>query len=95
MRKFMWGVIAATWCGLAFSATPQKVVLDVKNMTCPACSITIEKALDKMPGVTSKHVDVKAAAVTVTFNAEQTSASAVARAITDAGFPAKARTNGG
>lgn len=34
-------------------------------------------------------------AVTVTFDPDRTTFSAVARAITDAGFPAKARTNDG
>jgi copper chaperone CopZ len=64
-------------------------------MTCPACSITIEKALDKVPGVTGMKIDTKAATVTVTFDAERTTVSAVASAIAEAGFPAKVRTNGG
>lgn len=95
MRRFVFVLMAMMWAGLVWAATPQKLVLDVENMTCPACSITIEKALDKVPGVTAKHVDAKAATVTVTFDAERTSVPAVAQAITDAGFPAKARTNGG
>lgn len=88
------GLTAALWLGLATAATPKKVVLDVKNMTCSACSITIEKALDKVPGVTGKQIDAKAATVTVTFDPERVTVPAVARAITDAGFPAKARANG-
>ena len=49
----------------------------------------------QVPGVTDKQVDAKAATVTVTFDPERTSIPVVARAITDAGFPAKARANGG
>lgn len=94
-KKWMIGLSAALWLGLASAATPKRVVLDVENMTCPACSITIEKALDTVPGVTGKQVDTKAATVTVTFDSERTTALAVARAITVAGFPAKARANGG
>lgn len=95
MRKLVIGLVVMMWAGLALAATPKKVVLDVENMTCPACNITIEKALDKVPGVTGRHVDAKAATVTVTFDAERTNVPAVARAITEAGFPAKARANGG
>ncbi|MBU0789724.1 MAG: heavy-metal-associated domain-containing protein, partial [Gammaproteobacteria bacterium] len=68
-----------------------QVVLQVENMTCPACSITIEKALDKVPGVTARRVDTQAATVTVAFDAERTNAAAIAKAITDAGFPATAK----
>ena len=94
MRKWMIGLMMV-WTGIAFAATPKKTVLDVENMTCPACSITIEKALDNVPGVTATQVDTEKATVTVSFDAERTTVSAIARAVTDAGFPAKARTNGG
>jgi periplasmic mercuric ion binding protein len=94
MRKWLIGLMAV-WTGIALAATPKKAVLDVENMTCPACSITIGKALDKVPGVTATQVDTGTATVTVTFDAERTTVSAVARAVTEAGFPAKARANGG
>lgn len=94
MRKWIVGLVML-WTGMALAATPTKAVLDVENMTCPACSITIEKALEKVPGVSKAHVDTKAATVTVDFDADRTNMPAIARAITDAGFPAKARANGG
>lgn len=94
-NKWIFGLVVAMWAGMTIAATPTMVVLDVENMTCPACSITIEKALDKVVGVTGTQVNAKTATVTVTFDAERTTVPAVARAITDAGFPAKARTNGG
>jgi copper chaperone CopZ len=86
---------AMLWSGLAAAATPTRTVFDVKNVTCPACSITIEKALDRVPGVTATHVDVERAIVTVDFDADRTSAPAVAKAISEAGFPASARPAGG
>ena len=95
MRKWIFGLTAVMWTATALSATPKKVVLDTENITCPACSITIGKALEKVPGITDKRVDAKAATVTVTFDPDRTSIPVVARAITDAGFPAKARANGG
>ena len=94
-NKWIIGLVFALSAGLAAAAAPKKVVLDVQNMTCAACSITIGKALDKLPGVQSKQVDAKAATVTVEFDPSRTSVAAVSRAITDAGFPAKARADGG
>ena len=94
MRQWIVGLMIL-WTGMALAATPKNAVLDVENMTCPACSITIEKALDKVPGVSKARVDAKAATVTVDFDAGRTNVPAIARAITDAGFPAKARANGG
>lgn len=94
MRQWIVGLMIL-WAGMALAATPKKAVLNVENMTCPVCSITIEKALDKVPGVFKTQVDTKSATVTVDFDAERTNVPAIARAITDAGFPAKASANGG
>ena len=95
MRQWIVGLMIL-WTGMALAATPKKAVLDVENMTCPACSITIEKALDKVPGITTKRIDTRAAIVTVAFDTERTNAAAIAKAITEAGFPAsvKVGTNG-
>lgn len=97
MRKFLLGLVMTASTGLALAASPKQVVLQVKNMTCPACSITIEKALDTVPGITAKRIDTQAATVTVTFDTERTNATTIAKAITDAGFPATAKVsaNGG
>jgi mercuric transport protein len=95
MRIYVLGLVAMLWTSLALAATPQTVVLQVKNMTCPACSITIEKALEKVPGVSRQRIDTAAGTVAVTFDAERTSVPEVANAITNAGFPAKAKATGG
>ena len=95
MRKFVIGLTSILWCGLALAATPKQVVLEVQNMTCPTCSITIEKALDHVPGLSSEQIDLKTATVAVTFDAERTDISTIVRAITEAGFPAKVRDGGG
>ena len=95
MRNWLLGLTVTLWTGLAIAATPQTVVLEVKNMTCPACSITIEKALEKVPGVSGQRIDTEASTVTVIFDAERTSVPKVAEAITNAGFPAKAKATGG
>jgi mercuric transport protein len=92
--KWMVGLAVALSAGLAAAMAPKTVVLDVQNMTCAACSITIGKALDKVPGVQSKQIDADAATVTVVFDPGKTSVTAVSGAVTDAGFPAKARLDG-
>jgi mercuric ion binding protein len=94
MRKSILSMVMLIWVGVAVAATPKQVVLNVENMTCPACSITIEKALDQVPGVTGKQVSTKAGTVVVTFDAERTSLPVVTRAITDAGFPASVKAKG-
>jgi mercuric ion binding protein len=95
MRKWILTVVAVLSLGSALAAAPATVVvLDAKNMTCPACAITIRKALEKVPGVTDTKVDAGAETVTVTFDSSQTDTSAIARAVTEAGFPATARTGG-
>lgn len=95
MRKTLFALLAMLGMGLTHAAPPKQVVLDVNNMTCPACSITIEKALGRVAGVAQTQVDTKAGTVTVSFDPERTSVPVVARAITDAGFPATARASGG
>lgn len=95
MRKWITGVMVALAASMAMAAAPRTVTFDVQNMTCPACSITIEKALGQLPGVSSSRVDARASTVTVSFDADRTSVQAVSRAITNAGFPARARANRG
>ena len=41
-------LLVTLWAGTVLAATPKTAVLDVENMTCPACSITIDKALDTL-----------------------------------------------
>ncbi|TBR10840.1 MAG: copper chaperone [Lysobacter sp.] len=75
--------------GLASAASPLKVaVYRVDNFTCPACGLTVRKALDRVPGVVAKDIDAKAATVRVTFDPRKVSQATVASAITNAGFPA-------
>jgi periplasmic mercuric ion binding protein len=71
----------------AFAATPQTTVLDVQNMTCSMCSITIHKALEKVPGVIEATVDYDHKTATVKYDADKTNPSALVKATTNAGFP--------
>ena len=70
----------------AFAATPQTIVLDVQKMTCPVCSITIHKALEKVPGVIEARVDYDHKTATVKYDAEKTNPSELVKVTTNAGF---------
>ena len=71
----------------AFAATPQTAVLDLQNMTCSMCSITIHKALENVPGVIEAKVDYDHKTADVKYDADKTSPSALVKATTNAGFP--------
>ncbi len=76
----------------AFAATSQTAVFDVQNMTCSMCSITIHKALEKVPGVIEATVDYDHKTATVKYDADKTSPSALVKAATNAGFPSTLRS---
>lgn len=72
----------------AFAGGLQTVVLDVQKMTCALCSVTVQKALEKVPGVKEAKIDYGHKTATVRYDPEQASPAVLVRATTDAGFPA-------
>jgi periplasmic mercuric ion binding protein len=75
----------------AFAADRQTVVLDVQNMTCSMCSITIRKALEKVPGVIDAKVDYDHKTAIVRYDPHKANPPALVKATTNAGFPSKLR----
>jgi mercuric ion binding protein len=75
----------------ALAAAPQTVTLDVKNMTCAVCPITVRKALEKVQGVAGVKVDLDAKTATVTFDPDKVNAAALIRATAEAGYPASVK----
>ena len=71
----------------AFAASPQTVVLDVQNMTCALCPITVKSALGKVPGVADTKIDLATKTATVTFDPDKANVAALVKATTNAGFP--------
>lgn len=69
------------------AAAPKTAVLDVQNMTCNLCPVTVKKSLEHVPGVGQVRIDFDKKTATVTFDAEKTSAAALIKATTDAGYP--------
>jgi mercuric ion binding protein len=87
MRKTLIAVLLALPVA-AFAGGPQTVVLDVQKMTCALCSVTVRKALEKVPGVATAQIDYNHKTATVKFDPEKASPAALVKATTDAGFPA-------
>lgn len=75
----------------ALAATPQTAVLDVQNMTCGLCPVAVKKSLEKVAGVSRAQIDFEKKTATVSFDADQTTAPALVKATTNAGFPSTVR----
>lgn len=66
----------------------QTVMLDMQNMTCAMCSITIRKALEGVDGVQSAKVDCDSKTANVTFDPKKTTIESLLKATTNVGYPA-------
>ncbi|MEO5701666.1 MAG: heavy metal-associated domain-containing protein [Casimicrobiaceae bacterium] len=76
---------------LALLAAPAKiVVLDVQNMTCALCKITVEQALAKVPGVVPATINLGSKTATVQFDPDQADVAILIKATTRADYPATA-----
>ena len=68
----------------AFAAGVRTAMLDVDNMDCSACPITVREALKKVPGVTSAKVDFKTKRAVVVFDGAKATPDALTKATADA-----------
>ncbi|SCK37378.1 mercuric ion binding protein [Variovorax sp. HW608] len=87
MRNSIASLLVAAMPLAALAATPQTAVLDVKNMTCELCPVTVRKSLEKVPGVSQARIDFTRKTATVMFDADKTNTAALVKATTDAGYP--------
>lgn len=60
----------------------------VEKMTCFLCPITVKKAMQAVPGVTSVRIDRRAGRAVVTFDDRVATPERIAEASTNAGYPA-------
>lgn len=72
----------------AFAGAVQTVTLDVQNMTCSVCPITVKKALENVPGVEKAKIDFLLKTAFVRYDASKATRDALTKATADAGFPA-------
>lgn len=91
MRKLLIAAIAAIPL-VAFAAPNKTVTLDVQNMTCPVCPITVKKSLQKVSGVGAVKVDFDKKTATVTYDPDKARPESLTQATTNAGYPSTVRT---
>lgn len=70
-----------------FGGTLQTVTLDVQNMTCAVCPITVRKALETVPGVIEAKVDFDRKTARISFDPDKASPDPLTKATTEAGYP--------
>lgn len=86
MNKLL-SVIFLSAFSLSVWAAEQTVTLNVKNMTCAMCPITVKKSLQKVEGVNEVAVSFDQKTATVTYNDEKTSTNQLTAATTNTGYP--------
>jgi len=77
--------------GAALAAGTRTATLDVTNMDCAACPITVRKALEKVPGVDTANVDYKTKRAVVAFDPTKTTPDALTKATAAAGYPSSVK----
>lgn len=90
MRKFLLAALVALPLTL-MAASPKTVTLDVQNMTCGLCHVTVKKSLEKVAGVQDVKVDFDKKTATIAFDPDKTGPAALTKATTDAGYPSTVR----
>ncbi len=85
---------ALAMAGVALTANAsegQKVTLDVKGMHCASCPLTVKVVLKKQPGVDEVRMDAEKHLAEVKFDPAKVSPEQLAKAVTEAGYPATPR----
>lgn len=88
----LWMPAAYAEATVAPSKQQQTVTLNIENVTCAMCTVTIKKALQKVEGVQNVTVDYDAKTAVVTFDNHKTNSAALIKATTDAGYPGSLAT---
>jgi mercuric ion binding protein len=83
----------AVTSGSALAAS-RTITLDVQNMTCAVCPITVKKALEHVPGVQQASVDYASKTATAQFDDTATTADKLTEATKAAGYPSIVKEDG-
>jgi mercuric ion binding protein len=86
MKKLLAAAVLLVLATPAWAAD-KTVTLSVPGMTCPACPITVKKALTKVDGVATAEVDFDKRQAVVTYDDAKTNVETLTQATTDAGYP--------
>ncbi len=92
MKNRIFAALAIAGAVLAAQAGEvRKVTLDVQGMTCATCPVTVKVVLGKQPGVETVTMDAGRNTAEVHFDPAKVSAEQLAKAVTQAGYPAVPR----
>ena len=80
-------VVAIGLASPAALAETKTVTLSVPGMNCDLCPLTINKAISKVPGVTSVEASYEKKQAVVTFDDSKASVDALTKATANAGYP--------
>jgi len=89
-RTFLASALALA--SAAIAAEPARVTLDVPTMNCSLCPIAVSAVLREQPGVREATADLATKTARVVFDPAKTSPARLAKAVSDAGYPASPRT---
>lgn len=84
-------IVSLVLAGSTYAGTRETIMLDVQNMTCAVCPITVKKALEKVPGVNDVKVDFEHKTATVHVEVGKVDVVLLTKATTDAGYPSTIR----
>ena len=70
------------------------VILDVRNMTCGSCPITVRKSLERLDGVLEVKATLKPPEAIVTYDPSRISIRDMIAATTNVGYPSSVRPEG-
>ncbi len=84
-------VIGAPLSSVAHAVEVKTVTLDVQNMTCKFCPITVRKALKKVDGVVSAKTELASKTATVIYDPDKTNIEALTKATANAGYPSSVK----
>ena len=85
-KIFLLFLAFAVTSNLALAAS-RTVTLDVQNMTCAVCPITVKKALEHVSGVQQVNVDYASKSATVQFDDTTATEGDLTEATKAAGYP--------
>jgi mercuric ion binding protein len=92
MLKRVLAALAVGWIAFAANAgEARNVTIDVKGMHCATCPLTVKVVLKKQPGVDEVKMDAEKKTAQVKFDPAQVSPEQLAKAVTEAGYPATPR----
>lgn len=87
MKNLLASLLSALLLVAGAAAAVETVTLDVANMTCGTCPITVKKSLEKVGGVQKVVVNFEAKSATVTFDSAKAEVASLTSATANAGFP--------